>query len=153
MSKPIATNRKAYRDFAFTETWECGIALNGGEVKSIRQGGVNFKDSYARVEKKEIFLHNLHIDPYAHAGIQSLDPVRKRKLLLHKREIRKLIELAAQKRLILVPTKLYFNKGGFVKLELAAGRGKKLYDKREDIKRRDIDRSLKRVVKSYRKKV
>ena len=100
MSKPIATNRKAYRDFAFTETWECGIALNGGEVKSIRQGGVNFKDSYARVEKKEIFLHNLHIDPYAHAGIQSLDPVRKRKLLLHKREIRKLIEERKSARLV-----------------------------------------------------
>ena len=147
MGKDIATNKKAFRDFFFTETWECGLALTGGEVKSIRAGEVNFADSFAAVQKGEIYLYNLHIAPYAQASYLNTDPDRPRKLLLHKKEIEKVVGLATQKNLALIPTKLYFNNRGFVKVALALGRGKKLYDKREDIKKRDIERELKRSVK------
>jgi len=152
MSQTIATNKKAFRDYFFLDRWECGIVLKGGEVKSIRAREVNFKDSFARVEGEEIYLYNLHVALYEQASFLNGDPDRPRKLLLHKKEIKKIIGLVAQKKLALIPTKLYFNKGGFVKVELALGRGKRLYDKREDIKKRELERSLKRVVKGEKGK-
>ena len=149
--KPIATNKKAYHNFHLSQNWECGIALQGGEVKSIRAGEVNFADSYARVEGEEIYLHNLHINPYLQASYLNQDPDRKRKLLLHKKEITRIIGAVAQRGFILIPTKIYLNKRGFVKVELALGKGKKAYDKREDIKKRDIDREIKRAVNTRRR--
>lgn len=149
--KVIATNKKAYHNFHLTQNWECGIALTGGEVKSIRNDEVNFSDSFARVDGEEMFLYNLHINPYLQASYQNQDPDRVRKLLLHKREIAKINGLITQKGMILVPTKIYFNKRGFVKVEVALGKGKKLFDKREDIKKRDIDRDLRRVVRERQK--
>ena len=149
--KPVATNKKAYHNFHLSQNWECGIALQGGEVKSIRAGEVNFADSYARVEGEEIYLYNLQINPYLQASYMNQDPDRKRKLLLHKKEIERIIGFVAQRGYILIPTKIYFNKRGFVKLELALGKGKKAYDKREDIKKRDIDRELKRAVNVRRR--
>lgn len=148
MSQPIATNKKAYRDYFFSETWECGIALTGGEVKSIRAGQVNFKDSFATMNGGEVFLYNLHINPYEFsASFMDEKADRIRKLLLHKKEIKKISGLVSQKKMALIPTKIYFNNRGLVKVELAAGRGKKLYDKRETIKKRELKRSLQRVVK------
>ena len=149
--KPVATNKKAYHNFHLSQNWECGIALQGGEVKSIRAGEVNFADSYARVEGEEIYLYNLHINPYLQASYLKQEPDRKRKLLLHKKEIERIVGAVAQRGLILIPTKIYFNKRGFVKVELAVGKGKKAYDKREDIKKRDIDRELKRAVNTRRR--
>jgi SsrA-binding protein len=146
-SNPSATNRKAFRDYALFDKWECGIELKGGEVKSIRAGEVSFVDSFARVEGQEVILYNLHITPYIHATIDSVEADRPRKLLLHKREIKKLLGLVTQKGFVLVPTRVYFNKRGFVKLEIALGKGKKIYDKRETIKKRDIERSLKKITK------
>lgn len=140
----IATNKKAFRDYFFLDRWECGLALTGGEVKSIRAGEVNFGDSFALEKKGEIFLYNLHINPYLQASYLNDDPDRPRKLLLHKKEIEKIKGIAAQKHLALIPTKMYFNKRGFVKVEIALGRGKKQYDKREDIKKREVERGLKR---------
>lgn len=150
MGKPIATNKKAYRNYFLTKTWECGIALAGGEVKSVRSGGVDFKDSFARVEKEEIFLYNLHISPYKQASYMNEDPDRARKLLLHRGEIRKIDTLVREKNFALVPTKMYFSARGFAKVELALGEGKRQYDKRETIKKRAIDKALKRAVKVRR---
>ncbi|HPN89147.1 MAG TPA: SsrA-binding protein SmpB [Candidatus Omnitrophota bacterium] len=151
MSDAIATNRKAFRDYFFTEHWECGIMLEGCEVKSIRAGKVDFKDSYARIEKGELFLYNLHIDVYDQAGYVKPDPDRPRKLLVHKRELKKLIGYIAQKNLLLVPTRIYLNARGFVKVAVALGKGKKLYDKRENIKKRTMDRHISRVIRSKQK--
>lgn len=151
MSRAIATNKKAYRDFFFSDKWECGIELKGGEVKSIRAGGVNFKDTFARIDENEIFLYNLHVEPYAQASYLNEEPDRVRKLLLHRREIKKINRIVAQQNLALVPTKIYFNKRGFVKIEIALGKGKKLYDKRETIKKRNIDRDLGRAVKNRKR--
>ena len=151
MGQTVATNKKAFRDYFFTDRWECGIALSGGEVKSIRSGEVNFKDSFARFKGEEIFLYNLHITPYREASYLNDDPDRARKLLLHKKEIRKIIGIVQQKHLNLIPTKIYFNNRGFVKVELALGKGKKHYDKRETIKKRDIERSLKMTLKARRR--
>ena len=151
MSSVVATNKKAFRDYFFSEKWECGVELKGGEVKSIRAGNVNFKGSFAHFEGEEVYLYNLHIDPYQQASYMNEDPGRKRKLLLHKREIQKMLGLIAQKNLTLIPTKLYFNKRGLVKIELALAKGKKHFDKRETIKKRDMDRDLRRAVKSRRR--
>ena len=148
--KTIATNKKAYRDFFFLEKWECGIQLSGSEVKSLRAAEVNFTDAFARVEKNEIFLYNLHINPYVQASYLNLEPARSRKLLLHKKEIEKIYTQMSQKHLALIPTRVYFNKRGFAKVELALARGKKMFDKRESIKKRDIERELKRTVKPRR---
>ncbi len=147
MGDPIATNKKAFRDYFFQDRWECGIELKGGEVKSIRAGEVNFKDSFATFKEEEIYLYNLHINPYAQASFMNEDPDRPRRLLLHRKEIQKIMGMVNQKKLILIPTKIYFNKKGFVKIEIALGRGKKTYDKREDIKNREIDRGLSRAIK------
>jgi len=151
MSGVIATNKKAYRDYFFSDKWECGIELKGGEVKSIRAGHVNFKDTFARVDENEIFLYNLHIDQYKQASYLNDEPDRPRKLLLHKREIKKITGIVTQKNLALVPTKIYFNSRGFVKVEIALGKGKKQIDKRDTIKKRNIDRDLGRAVKNRKR--
>lgn len=151
MGQTVATNKKAFHNYFLTDKWECGIALTGCEVKSIRAGEVNFADSYARVDGGEVILYSLHINPYPQAGYIQPEPDRKRKLLLHKREIEKIDASVKAKGLILVPTKIYFNNRGMVKVEIALGKGKKLFDKREDIKKRDISRDLKRAVQEKKK--
>ncbi len=150
MSQPIATNKKAYHNFFLSDHWECGIALTGGEIKSVRAGQVSFKNSFARIEEGEIFLHDLHILPYKEASFMNDVPDRPRKLLLHKKEIAKIDGKVKERGVALVPTKLYFNARGFLKVEIALGKGKKVYDKREDIKTRAVDRGLKRVLKQRR---
>ena len=151
MSKIIVTNRKAYRDYEVLESIESGIELKGSEVKSLRAGKINLDDSFARSEKEEIFLYNAHISHYTEASYLNVDPDRPRKLLLHKNQIQRIIGKLTQKGLTLVPLKIYFNDRGFVKVELALCKGKKLYDKRESIKRRETDREMRRAVKSRRK--
>ncbi|NLM53963.1 MAG: SsrA-binding protein SmpB [Firmicutes bacterium] len=135
----IAENRKARHDYHIEETIEAGIALQGTEVKSLRLGRVNLRDSYAKVENGEVFLHGVHISPYEQGNRFNHDPLRVRKLLLHKREIRRLIGKTREEGYTLVPTKLYF-KNGKCKVELALAKGKKLYDKRDAIARRDAER-------------
>jgi SsrA-binding protein len=151
MSKIIATNRKALRDYAVLETIECGIELKGSEVKSLRAGKINLNDSFARIENNEVVLYNTHISPYEQASYLNVEPTRLRKLLLHRNQIRKLVGQVTQKGFTLVPLKIYFNERGFVKLELALCKGKKLYDRREDIKRREADLAVRRALKSRRK--
>lgn len=151
MGQTIATNKKAFRDYALGEKWECGMELKGGEVKSIRAGYVNFKDSFARVFKDEVYLYNLHIDPYRQASYLNEDPARPRRLLLHKQEIKKVMGHVSQRGFVLIPTRIYFNDRGFVKLEIALGKGKKLYDKRDAIKKKDLQRDLSRRLKKARR--
>ncbi len=142
-TKTLATNRKARHDFFIEETIEVGIALTGTEVKSFRQGKVNLKESYAMVENSEVFIHGMHVSPYEQGNIYNVDPLRKRKLLLHKREIRKLVGYITQRGYSLVPLSAYL-KNGKVKIELAIAKGKKLYDKREDIAKKDAERRMQR---------
>jgi len=151
MSKIIATNRKALRDYVVLETVECGIELKGSEVKSLRESEVNLNDSFARIDNNEVILYNTHISPYSQASYLNVEPTRLRRLLLHRNQIRKLTGQVTQKGFTLVPLKIYFNERGFVKLELALCKGKKLYDRREDIKRREIDLEMRRALKSRRK--
>lgn len=139
----IATNRQAGHNYQIFESVEAGIELRGAEVKSLREHRANLKDSFARVEEDEIYLYNMHISPYPQAGRFNPDPKRRRKLLLHKTEIRRLSGQLTQKGLTLIPLKIYF-KRGIVKVELALAKGKKLYDKREDIRRRESERELRR---------
>ena len=150
MSKSILTNRKAYRDYEVLESLECGIELKGSEVKSLRASKINLDDSFARFEKEELFLYNAHISHYAEASYLNVDPDRNRKLLLHKNQIQRIIGKLTQKGLTLIPLKVYFNDRGFVKVELALCKGKKLYDKRESIKRRETDLEMRRAVKNRR---
>jgi SsrA-binding protein len=151
MSKIIATNHKAYRDYEIIETIECGIELNGSEVKSIRQGEINLNDSFAHPERNTVVLYNTHISPYTEASYLNVEPTRARRLLLHKKQIEKLITKLNQKGFTLVPLKVYFNDRGYVKVELGLGKGKKHYDKREDIKRRENDIEVRRMMKNRRK--
>lgn len=151
MAETIATNKKAFRDYTLGERWECGMELKGGEVKSIRAGHINFKDSFARVSGAEAYLYNLHIDPYRQASYLNDDPERPRKLLLHKQEIRKILGHVSQRGMLLVPTRIYFSDRGFVKVEIALGKGKKLYDKREAIKTKDLQRDVSRRMKKARR--
>ena len=144
--KNIAENRKAFHDYHILETFEAGIVLVGTEVKAIREGSANLRDSFARVEEGEIWLYNVHINPYTHRGYSSHEPTRKRKLLLHRREIRKLIGKTVEKGLTLVPTRLYFQ-NGHVKVALALAKGKQAHDKRESIKKREADRETRAAVK------
>ncbi len=150
MSKSILTNRKAYRDYEVLETLECGIELRGSEVKSLRSGRVDLNDSFARIDKLEVFLYNAHISHYTQASYLNVETDRPRRLLLHKREIERIDGKLAQKRLTLIPLKIYFNDRGFVKIELGLCRGKKLYDKRESIKRRETDMQIRREIKNRR---
>ena len=142
----IADNRKAFHDYHILETFEAGIALLGTEVKGIREGQANLRDAFARVDKGEVWLHNVHINPYSHRGYVDHDPRRKRRLLLHRYEIRKLIGKTVEKGLTLVPTRLYF-KHGKVKVSIALARGKQDHDKRETLRRREIDRETRAAVK------
>ena len=145
----IAENRKAFHDYHLLETFEAGLVLLGTEVKAIREGRVNLRDSFARVEGGEIFLYNVHISPYSHRGYADHEPLRRRKLLLHKREIRKLIGKTVEKGMTLVPTRLYF-KDGRVKVAVSLAKGKKEYDKRETVKRREADRETRAAIKTRR---
>ena len=139
--KILCTNRKARYDYHIEEKYEAGIALLGSEVKSIRQGRANLRDSYAALDRGELFLHNCHISPYEQASRFNPDPLRARKLLMRREEIRRLVGKVEEKGLTLVPLSLYL-KGPHVKVELALARGKKEYDRREDIKRREADREV-----------
>ena len=144
--KVVATNREVYHNYHILETHECGIALTGTEVKSIREGRCNLKDSYGLIRDGEAWLLNAHISPYSHGNRENHEPTRTRKLLLHRSEIDKLIGKAQEKGLTLVPTRMYF-KNGRVKVELAVAKGKKLYDKRETEKRREADREARVMMK------
>ena len=152
MNGSIATNRKAHRDYTILETIECGIELKGSEVKSLRLGKMNMEDSFARIERNEVILYNTHISPYLEASYLNVEPKRPRKLLLRKNQIRKLFGQVAQRGFALVPLKAYFNDRGFAKIELALCRGKKLYDRREDMKRREVELEMRRAMKSRRGK-
>lgn len=143
----IAENRKARHDYHILETWEAGVALLGTEVKSIREGRVNLRDSYARINHGEVWLNNVHISPYSHRGYANHDELRERKLLLHAHEIRKLVGSVAEKGLTLVPLEMYLKKGR-VKVLLALARGKQAHDKRETIRRREVDRETRAAVKA-----
>ena len=134
-------------DYHLLETFEAGIALQGTEVKSIREGRVNLRDSYARVEGGEVFLYNVHVSPYGNRGYVDHEPTRRRKLLLHKQEIRKLIGKTVEKGMTLVPTRMYF-KNGRIKVAISLAKGKQLHDKRETIKKREADRETRAAMKS-----
>ena len=140
--KIIANNKKARHDFFIEETYEAGIVLTGTEIKSIRQGKINIKESYAKAENGEVIVYGMNISPYDHGNIFNVDPIRPRKLLLHKKEIRKLIGYVTLNGLTLIPLRLYINGEGRAKVELAVAKGKKLYDKRHDIAKRDADRRM-----------
>jgi SsrA-binding protein len=142
----VATNREAYHSYHIIETHECGIALTGTEVKSIREGRCNLKDSYGQIRQGEAWLLNAHISPYSHGNRENHNPTRTRKLLLHRAEINRLSGKVQEKGLTLVPTRLYL-KNGRIKLELAVAKGKKLYDKRETERRREADREARQAIK------
>ncbi len=142
----FATNHKARRDYDILETHEAGIALTGTEVKSIRQHKASLDDSFARIDGAELFLYNMHVSPYAQGGRFNVEPARARKLLMHRREIDRLAGFLTQKRMTLVPLRLY-QQHGIVKVELAVGRGKRIFEKRDRIRERELDRELRRAMR------
>jgi SsrA-binding protein len=146
-----AENRKALHDYHILETFEAGVVLQGTEVKAIREGRVNVRDSFARVEGDEIWVYNIHISPYTHRGYADHEPTRRRKLLLHRQEIRKLIGKTVERGMTLVPTRMYF-KNGHVKIAISLAKGKKAHDKRETIKQRDADRETRAAIKERRQR-
>jgi ssrA-binding protein len=145
--KMIANNKKARHDYFIEETYEAGIVLTGTEIKSARLSKVSIKESYARIEKEEMMIYGMNISPYEQGNRFNVDPLRPRKLLLHKREIRKLIGATKLKGLTLVPLTMYINEAGLAKLEIALARGKKNYDKRDAIAKRDASRNMERAMK------
>lgn len=145
--KVVATNRKAYHDYFIEEKFEAGIVLKGTEVKSLRDKRVNLQDSYADVKEGEVFLHHCHISPYSHGNLMNHDPIRTRKLLLHRKEINKLLGKTQQKGLTLIPLRIYFSERGQVKVELGLAKGKKQHDRRESIKAREAGREVERAIK------
>jgi SsrA-binding protein len=149
--KLIANNKKAYHDYFVEETFECGIELSGTEVKSLRASGVSLRETYASIKRGEVWVHGMHIAPYSHGNRSNLDPVRPRKLLMHKKEIRHLIGKIKEKGFTLVPLKLYFSPNNLVKVELGLVRGKKLYDKRADIAAKDQKRDIERALRERQK--
>lgn len=149
MEKVICTNKRARRDYAIGETYEAGMVLLGTEVKALRQGKAQLKDSYARIKDDEIFLMDSHISPYSHGNQFNHDPDRTRKLLMHRREIQKLYGKTRERGFTLVPLRMYF-KGGKAKVEIGLGKGKRLYDKREDLKRKAMEREMERGFKGKR---
>lgn len=152
MSKKIvANNPTARHNYTIEDTYEAGIVLTGTEIKSIRNGKVNIKDSYANIKNGEVFIYGMHISPYEHGNIYNKDPLRTSKLLLSRREINKLTGLIKQKGLSLVPISLYFS-GNFLKIELGVGKGKKLYDKRQDIAKRDAERRMQKAMRADEKR-
>ena len=146
----IADNRKALHDYHVLDTWEAGVALLGTEVKAIREGRVNLRDSFARVERGEVWLMNVHVSPYSHTGYAHHEERRQRKLLLHRHEIRKLAGQVSEKGLTLVPLRMYFKKNR-VKVALALVKGKQAHDKRETLRRREVERETRAAVKSHRR--
>lgn len=146
----IADNRKALHDYHVIDTWEAGVALLGTEVKAIREGRVNLRDSFARIDRGEVWLMNVHISPYSHTGYAHHEERRQRKLLLHRHEIRKLTGRVSEKGLTLVPLQMYF-KNGRIKVALALAKGKQAHDKRETIRRRETDRETRAAVKARRR--
>ncbi|WP_099352524.1 SsrA-binding protein SmpB [Fredinandcohnia onubensis] len=148
--KVIAQNKKANHDYFIEETYETGIVLQGTEIKSLRNGRANLKDSYARVHNGEVFLYNMHISPYEQGNRYNHEPLRTRKLLLHKKEINKLIGLTKEEGYALVPIKIYL-KNGYAKLLLGLGKGKKKYDKREDLKKKEAKRDIERAFRERQK--
>ena len=145
-SRLIANNKKAYHDYFIEETYEAGIALHGTEVKSLRMGKCSIKESFVRIENEEVYIYGMHISPYEKGNIFNRDPLRVKKLLLHKSEIRKMKGKIAEKGYTLVPLKVYFNRS-LVKVEIGLAKGKKLYDKRQDIARKDMRREAERDFK------
>ena len=145
-TKTITTNKKAFHEYFVIESFECGIALSGTEIKSIRQGGVNLKDAWCNVENSEMLIKQMHISPYDHGNRFNKPPMRDRKLLMHKREIMRLFGTVKQEGLALVPLSLYF-KGSLVKVQLGLCKGKKLHDKREVAAKRDANRAIDRAMK------
>ena len=143
----VATNRKAFHEYHILETFEAGVQLRGSEVKSIREGKASLKQAYILIRKGEAWLRGTHIPTYSHTGFEGHEPVRDRKLLLHRKEIQRINSKLAEKGLTAVPTKLYF-KGGLIKLEFGLAKGKKLYDKRDTKKKRDVERDIQRALKA-----
>ena len=150
--KVAAVNKRARHEYHILETFEAGIALNGSEVKSMRTGGVNIKEAFAKIENTEVFIHSMHINPYEQASNFNHDPLRIRKLLLHKQEIKRLIGQTSQKGLTLVPIQIYFKKG-MAKIEIALAKGKKLYDKRDAIKKKIVSRETEKALKQHQKRI
>lgn len=148
--KLIAQNKKAWHDYTIEETYEAGIVLQGTEIKSIRAGRINLRDSYARVVNGEVFVYNMHISPYEQGNRFNHDPTRTRKLLLHRREINKLIGLSKEQGYSLIPLKVYI-KNGYAKVQIGLAKGKKKYDKREDLKRREAQRDIERAFRERQK--
>lgn len=149
MTNVIVTNKKATYDYFILSKYEAGIVLQGSEIKSIRNHAVNLKDSYVVIKNQEVFILNMHIAEYSHGNLFNHDPFRTRKLLLHKKEILKMQLKIKQEGFTLIPTKLYFNEKGKVKVEIALAKGKKLYDKRETIKQREQKRELQKNYKQF----
>ncbi len=145
--KIVSQNKKAFHDYFILDTFEAGIELKGTEIKSVRKGNTNLKDSFIRIKNNEAFIENMHIAPYEQGNIFNHEPLRTRKLLLHKKEIKKLQKEVKENGLTIVPTKLYFNTSK-LKVEIALARGKKLYDKRQDLKARDAKRDIDRALKN-----
>ena len=145
--KAVATNRKAYHDYFVEERFEAGIMLQGTEVKSLRDGRVNLQDSYASVKGGEAFLHHCHISPYSHGNLMNHEPLRTRKLLLHRKEINKLLSKTQQQGLTLIPLRIYFSKRGLAKVEIGLAKGKKQHDRRASIKSREASREVERAMK------
>ena len=146
-TKLIANNKKAYHDYFILDTYEAGIELKGTEIKSVRKGSVNLKDSFIRIKNDETYIENMHIAPYEQGNRFNHEPLRTRKLLLHRKEIKKLQKEVKENGLTIVPTKLYFNTSK-LKVEIALARGKKLYDKRQDLKAKDAKRDVERALKN-----
>lgn len=146
--KLLANNKKARHDYFIEEVYEAGLVLTGTEIKSLRQGKVNLKESYAKVENGEMVIFNMHISPYEQGNRYNVDPIRPRTLLLHRQEIRKLIGYTTLKGLTIVPLSVYINERGMAKMEIAVAKGKKLYDKRDDMAKRDADRKIQQEMKN-----
>ncbi len=146
----VCQNRKASHDYHIEERIEAGIVLLGPEVKSLREGRASLVDSYAKIKKGEVYLYNMHITPYTYAGHTNLDPTRPRKLLLNKREIKRLIGKTEEKGYTLIPTKVYFTPKGWAKVELALAKGKRKYDKRKALKERELKREMEQAKKKWR---
>jgi len=149
-NKDIARNKKAFFEYTLSDRFEAGIELKGPEVKSMREGKISLSDSFVRVEKGQAYLYGMHVSPYKQSGSFAPDPTRARKLLLHRTEIDRLNSLTAQKGHTLIPTRLYF-KRGFAKIELAVAKGKKLFDKREKLRRQTVDREINRSLRLHKK--
>ncbi len=147
IAKLIENNKKARHDYFFEEIIECGLVLTGTEIKSVRKGGISLRDSFAKVDNGEIFAYNVKISPYEQGNRYNTEPMRPKKLLLHKKEIRKIREKLQQQGMTLVPLTMYINEDGRAKMEIATAKGKKLYDKRQDIAKRDASRKMQRAMK------